>query len=394
MNINTTPLKETSFKENVFLQKDKGNIQSSPSKNSSSKFIETLHKEIDELKLNNLKLKNANDEQIKKNELISKKRDQLIEQLSNCKHENDIVNALLKRKERRINDLEEQVMSFESNLDDLNFKFKKYESYKKELDLKVIEMNKLEINYDSLLIGQKQYREHYNKEVEELRNKLKDFIEEKNKVVDKNINLINKSDTHIYRSLKSINLRSIEYEERYKKKNEIYSKIVDRLVRFSNKQHCDIKEVRNIIEDVALEIGMGKEEFDRRLKQYQETVREEEENEKMKEKKKKEREEEFQEEQEKSKQQTREESKEQSKEQNKHKHIRKELNMENTMPKMETHKHTDGKDKVEVEIPIQKRIVSLGKELNATIPVTDRDSTFKVTPKTTPKKKRRNKKRK
>jgi hypothetical protein len=242
-----------------------GNVSPIKTPSTSSRFIEQLHRENDEIKSENLRLKNSNEELKKSNELVKKRRDQLVEQLSNAIHQNDTVSSLLKRKERRINDLEEQLNNLESVSEDQAFKLRNFENAKKELDMSISENARLQASYDAIVTGQQEFREHYTQQVKELKDKLNTLVIEKSEHINKNIMLINKSDTTIFRSLKSITLRSQELEEKYTKKNEQYSKVIDRLKSYSNKQNNEIASLFEtsecLLEVIVKETGIDKDKL-------------------------------------------------------------------------------------------------------------------------------------
>lgn len=195
-----------------------------PKKGGSSRVIEALHSEIDELKSELIQARSRSEELKKTNDVIKKRRDQLVEQISNVKHENDTVNALLERKQRRIADLENQLNGYMSSTDDLNFRVKALESRCLKLQesemVAVAENERTKIAYDTIISSQKQYREHYTKEVTELREKLQEFLTTKDAEITRNIGMINKSDATIFRSIKFITINAEKVQSLYQKKNE------------------------------------------------------------------------------------------------------------------------------------------------------------------------------
>jgi SWI5-dependent HO expression protein 3 len=233
---------------------------------SSTRVIESLHRELDELKLEMLNYKNRNAELKKANEIVTRRRDQLVEQLSNSKHENDTVNSLLQRKERRIASLEEQLNEATCSSDDLKFKMKSLETRCSKLQeneaLSVAEYERIKIAYDIMVTSQKEYRVYYTSEIKSLKGKLEAYIKEKDTQMQKNITLINKSDATIYRSIKSIKLRSREIEEKYTKRDQELSRNVEQLQKNVdlNTQNTQllIDTSRKLFDDVAEVMKIGK----------------------------------------------------------------------------------------------------------------------------------------
>lgn len=189
-----------------------------PLTGGSSRVIESLHQEIDVLKDEQIKLKNQNQELKKSYELVGKRRDELLEQLSNSKHENEMVNSLLQRKQRRINDLEESLSDITYKSDDMNIKLQSLETRCNKLSeseaKSTAEYERIKIAYDAIVLAQQEYRSIYETEIKQLKENLAEFVESKESQITKNLTLINKSDSTIYRSIKSIALRSNEIEEK------------------------------------------------------------------------------------------------------------------------------------------------------------------------------------
>lgn len=76
---------------------------------STSKVIDTLHSQIDALQAQLQETTVSLNECRKKNSILSKRNEDMVEQLSNANHQAEIAQSLLKRKERRVADLEEQL---------------------------------------------------------------------------------------------------------------------------------------------------------------------------------------------------------------------------------------------------------------------------------------------
>lgn len=144
--------------------------ESSPIKNKgTSRVIDLLHSEIDSLKKELEDLKVVNDEYKKKNTILNKKNELNVDQLANAKHENDMIHALLKRKERRIFDLEEQYNELSTAneslaLNNKNMKIR-CDNLQESSSASIAEYERLKIAYDALMASQIEYKKHYEKEL-------------------------------------------------------------------------------------------------------------------------------------------------------------------------------------------------------------------------------------
>lgn len=145
----------------------------SPIRNKpTSRVIDSLHSEIDRLKTELEDLRLSHGEHKKKASILSAKNESLVDQLANCKHENDMINALLKRKERRIADLEEQFNELCSLNDSLKLSAKnlkiRCENLQESSASSTAEYERLKIAYDAMIASQNEYKRHYQEELSKL----------------------------------------------------------------------------------------------------------------------------------------------------------------------------------------------------------------------------------
>lgn len=148
-------------------------MDESPIKNKpTSRVIDSLHTQIDTLKTQLETIKSSNDDFKKKNTLLNSKNESFVDQLANAKHENDMINALLKRKERRITDLEDQFNELTSTNESLAFNNKnmkiRCENLQESSATSIAEFERLKISYDALITSQAEYKRYYQKEVKGL----------------------------------------------------------------------------------------------------------------------------------------------------------------------------------------------------------------------------------
>lgn len=141
-------------------------------KNPSSRVIDSLHQQIDVLKNDVETHRSSSEDYKKKYTLAAKKNDSIVDQLANTKHENDMINALLKRKERRIADLEEQFNEMAATNESLQMNNKNLRircDNLQELSASLTaEYERLRIAYDALVASQAAYKTHYQEEVNRL----------------------------------------------------------------------------------------------------------------------------------------------------------------------------------------------------------------------------------
>ncbi|KAM9922089.1 hypothetical protein OXX80_011972, partial [Metschnikowia pulcherrima] len=148
-------------------------MEESPRKQqSTSRVIDSLHSQIDDLKQEMETLKMSCGDYKKKSTILASKNDSLVDQLANCKHENDMVNALLKRKERRITDLEAEFDDLSSESESLKQSVKNYkircDNLQESSASSTAEFERLKISYDALMASQAEYKRHYQDEVSKL----------------------------------------------------------------------------------------------------------------------------------------------------------------------------------------------------------------------------------
>lgn len=138
----------------------------------TTKVIDSLHSEIDSLKNELESVKLSHDNYKKNYAVASKKNDLFVDQLANAKHENDMINALLKRKERRIVDLEDQYNELSSTNESLTLNNKnmkiRCDNLQESSSSSIAEYERLKIAYDALIASQVEYKRHYEKELNDL----------------------------------------------------------------------------------------------------------------------------------------------------------------------------------------------------------------------------------
>lgn len=189
----------------------------------TTRVIDNLHSEIDELKLA-LETSEAKVKEYKqKCEVINKRSVQVIETLTNTKHENEMMSSMLQRKERRIKDLEEQLTEVSSRADKLEFDQKTKDSrisnYEENETRLVGEMETLKNSYDVLIRSQKEAKKYYQEEIDSLKEQHESFWKERELKLNLNIDKFNSNDLELIENFKKMSDKSSKLEILYQQKN-------------------------------------------------------------------------------------------------------------------------------------------------------------------------------
>lgn len=234
----------------------------------TSKVIENLHLTIDSLKadLNETKITLAETRQ--KNSILTKRNENLVEQLSNSKHQTEVAESLLKRKDRRILDLENQL----TELSSANEKYK-FETDTLKLNLKNLDGEKFQLaaenqrlskSHEILQSSLNDYKLSLNSSINSLKFQIPNFINEARTMLQENVNSLKLNQPEINTSYNLLIKNSKRLEELY---NQKFTKVNNYLLLLteSTKQHgqatsivmeeCDelLKQI-NRNEDVLLKI--------------------------------------------------------------------------------------------------------------------------------------------
>ncbi|SCU89949.1 LAME_0E06304g1_1 [Lachancea meyersii CBS 8951] len=155
------------------------NRDGSPGISSSSKVIEALHSQIDNLTRTNLELTVQSNNLLSRLESANSTHSKQLESISSLKHENDNLNLMLSRKERRVRELEEQTAKLKNSYEEAAVDNKSLHSQLQKLTqregTREEQFLQVQVQYDALLDAQGRYREQHSREVEELRAQLEAF---------------------------------------------------------------------------------------------------------------------------------------------------------------------------------------------------------------------------
>lgn len=139
---------------------------------SSTQIIESLYTKVDSLTNTNLQLTLQSQNMLEKLDVAQKKEVKLVENISMYKHQKGNLDTMLRRKLRKISELEEELAS-------LQMTFSSVKTINKELNDNLIELNEKEAvdkekvdtlakDYDTLVQSQDSYRLHFEKTIDQL----------------------------------------------------------------------------------------------------------------------------------------------------------------------------------------------------------------------------------
>lgn len=200
---------------------------------NTSMVIESLHGEIDRLK-KDLEQLSANYDVQKRSSMTANKRNELyVDQLANAKHENDMINALLKRKERRILDLEEKLDSSSTKNEDLLLAGKNMKIRLVHLEetatKSTAEYERLKIAYDTLQASQIEYKRHYDDLALNLTAKIEEFKKNSLEKYDHLLKEFTRSEEDTKTLFESISNKKNSMDNVYVNKNKVMTEMLSKL---------------------------------------------------------------------------------------------------------------------------------------------------------------------
>lgn len=143
---------------------------------STTKVIENLHKQIDELTNTNLKITSQCHHLVGELESSGKTHQKQVETISRLQTENVNLSAILDRKTNRLEQLENSLQEMDtsrSTLEDENRQLKnELETFKAMVQSANDEKTRYQVQYDALADSQQRYKEYYTDEVANLRKSL------------------------------------------------------------------------------------------------------------------------------------------------------------------------------------------------------------------------------
>lgn len=235
---------------------------------STLRVIDLLHSQIDDLKTELEHLKLSNDEYRKKNAILSTKNDSLVDQLANYKHENDMINALLKRKERRITDLETEFEDLSASSDALKHLVKNYkircENLQELSAVSTAETERLKISYDALALSHNEYKRHYQEEVNKLAQQLATYREDTVKSMAELLAELENNDKDVEALLEGLTNKKKAMDTIYVARNKA---IIGLLLLLANVAKSHGEECKHFLQDNVSVISALKEKLPDMLKE-------------------------------------------------------------------------------------------------------------------------------
>ncbi|GMM38074.1 She3 protein [Saccharomycopsis crataegensis] len=232
-------------------------------KPGTSRVIDSLHQNIDSLKNELQEVKSKHEDDKNKHVSIKKRYDQVVEQLATQKHENDMVNALLERKQRRITDLEEKLGESMNSQEDYKFNLTNLEVRCKKLQeserVATSEFERMKIAYETVVTSQKEYRDYYTKEINSLKDSLASYVAERTEALAETKQQIISSDSDISSSMKQLTEQSRSLENQYAAKN---SAVIDTLKSLAVAAKSHGSDTQLIINQCNLVFNELKNRFD------------------------------------------------------------------------------------------------------------------------------------
>lgn len=194
---------------------------------ATSKVIDELQSKIDQLGGDLNETKESLREYKQKNSILRKRNDNLVEQLSNAKHESDMSESLLKRKERRVVDLEAQLTEALSKADNLQFELqdmkKKAKMLTEKEEVAVSECERLKVSYDAIVTAQNEYKRLMGNKLSGLEQRLFSFLDDRKKTLDSNMDLLKRQEPEIMASYQVVVKNSERLEEMYAQRQQSVS---------------------------------------------------------------------------------------------------------------------------------------------------------------------------
>lgn len=203
-------------------------------------MIVSLQSEIDALKQDLLETRQQLGESKQKCSIYQRRNESMLEQLSNAKHQAEVAESMLRRKERRVLDLETQLDESLASYDRM-----KFDHDKLKLDLATFKNDKLHFqhenerllsSYETLSLSFKQYKQNMNEDVNRLNAQLARFISNREQKLNDNLHLLANNQPELNLQQQAVLKNSKRLELLYSQK---YEKVHDSLILLCNatKQH-------------------------------------------------------------------------------------------------------------------------------------------------------------
>lgn len=235
----------------------------------TSKVIDALQRELDALRGDLLETRETLAETRHKCSILQKRNETMVEQLSNAKHQAEVAESMLKRKERRVVDLETQLTDSISSYDTVKFDHDKLKmalsTANKDRALHQHENERMEAAYQTLQTSFASYRATMGERIDHLSTLIPTFLAQREKILAENVALIKSEQPQLLESYAAMAKNGKRLEQLYSQK---YERVNESLLVLANatKQHgqataivmdeCeDVLKAMNRNEDLVLRVA-------------------------------------------------------------------------------------------------------------------------------------------
>ncbi|KAH3663835.1 hypothetical protein OGAPHI_005238 [Ogataea philodendri] len=224
----------------------------------TSRVIESLQGEIDRLG-DEVDDKDTEIADLKRKLAVVSRQNQVFgEQLSNARHEREVAEALLSRKERKLLDLEAQLTEACSAADawmcEQESLRRKLASVQEEGKRGTEETERLKIAYDTVVASHKQYKLHASEEIEQLRRQLVSFAQETRAKLQHDLQAISDTDQEITANCRLMDDVSKQKDRTYLQKQAIVEEELTELTEAVKVQGHKITSMVTECEDTLLNL--------------------------------------------------------------------------------------------------------------------------------------------
>ncbi|ANZ76533.1 BA75_03875T0 [Komagataella pastoris] len=233
---------------------DFGDSLRSPTKSSgTSRVIESLHERISSYSQSLEESKLELNEYKRKYNTVQKRLDSVTDQLENSKYQHDTVSSMLKRKERKITDLEleltdttNRLATAEAEIADLK---KQLSDAKLKESQERNELQRITTAYETISEGQESYRSHYEREINRLRTSFDVFVLENQRRLQENVDSLSGTDTDLGKAFSILKTDTKKLERMRLRKDESVTETLRKLASEARKHETQIMKVLIECED-------------------------------------------------------------------------------------------------------------------------------------------------
>ncbi|AOA64174.1 Putative mother-specific HO expression [Komagataella phaffii CBS 7435] len=234
---------------------DFGDSLRSPTKSSgTSRVIESLHQQINSysqsLEESNLEL----NEYKRKYSAVQKRLDSVTDQLENSKYQQDTVASMLRRKERKIADLEHEFTDAMNRLETAETEIADLKKQLNDVKLKESqernELERIATAYETISEGQESYRRHYEREINRLRTSFDLFVLDNQRRLQENVDSLGGTNADLGKAFSALRTNTKKVEILTSSKDESIKETLSELASEAKWHETQIMKVLIECEDV------------------------------------------------------------------------------------------------------------------------------------------------